>query len=181
MPDTEAMIVDDDGRPCAAEEAGELVIRSRYNALGEWLDGRLVPGRLVPDSSDPNMRVYHTGDIARRSAEGVFVVLGRKDRMIKINGQRLEPAEIEGALRRSAEVAQAAIIARQDGASTLLLAFVVPAPDAAPELALRLRKELRATLPAFMQPNRIILLDHLRLLPGGKVDEVAMLALPEAV
>jgi hypothetical protein len=40
---------------------------------------------------------------------------------------------------------------------------------------------LRATLPAFMQPNRIILLDHLRLLPGGKVDEVAMLALPEAV
>jgi acyl-coenzyme A synthetase/AMP-(fatty) acid ligase len=179
MPDTEAMILDDDGLPCAADEAGELLIRSRYNALGEWQEGRLVPGRLLPDPSDPAVRVYRTGDIARRSAEGVFVVLGRKDRMIKINGQRVEPAEIEGVLRRSPEVAQAAVIARQNGASTRLLAFIVPTADAGPNLAPRLRTELRLTLPIFMRPSRIILLDRLRLLPGGKVDEAAMLALAE--
>ena len=99
--------------------------------------------------------------------------------MIKINGQRLEPAEIEEALRRSPEVSQAAIVARQHGTITQLLAFVVPILDAGPDLAARLRAELRAALPAFMQPGLIVLVDHVPLLPGGKVDEAAMLALIE--
>jgi acyl-coenzyme A synthetase/AMP-(fatty) acid ligase len=177
MPDTQAMIIDDNGQPCAAGEAGELLIRSRYNAIGEWLDGRLVAGRLQADQDDRAVRIYRTGDIARRDTEGVFVVLGRKDRMIKINGQRLEPSEIETALRRSPDVLQAAIVARQLGAATTLLAFVVPQKEAGPDFASQLRLELAAALPAFMQPARIIVVDQLRLLPGGKIDEAAMLKL----
>lgn len=176
LPDTAAMIVGENGNVCGTGEAGELLIRSRYNALGEWLDGELVPGRLVPDAADPLSRVYHTGDMARRSADGVFVVLGRKDRMIKVNGQRAEPAEIEAALRQMPEVLQAAVVARQTSDSTLLLAFVVPRPEAGPDLAAELRMKLRSLLPSFMLPSRILLRESLPLLPGGKVDEAALLA-----
>lgn len=55
MPDTKALIIDDVGRPCNLGEPGELLIASRYNALGEWTEGRLVAGRLEPDTADPGI------------------------------------------------------------------------------------------------------------------------------
>lgn len=169
------MILGDDDRPCGPGEAGELLIRSRYIALGEWVNGQLVSGRITPDPHDPSLRVYRTGDIARYSADGVFVVLGRKDRMVKINGQRVEPAEIEAALSRSSEVAQAAVVARQSATKVMMFAFVVPAAQARPDLPKRLRQHLRAVLPAFMLPSRILVLENMPLLPGGKRDEAALL------
>jgi acyl-coenzyme A synthetase/AMP-(fatty) acid ligase len=172
------MIVDAQGRPCPPGEVGELWLRSRYAALGEWVDGRLVPGRLEPDPADPSLRVYRTGDLARLSPDGAFVVLGRMDRMVKVHGQRVEPAEIEAALRRSAEVTQAAAIAREAGARTVLVAFVVPAASVpAPGLEERLRALLAAALPEPMRPARIILRPALPVLPGGKRDEAALLRL----
>ena len=170
MFDTEAMIVDDDGASCPSGSVGELVIRSRYNALGEWRDGGCVPGRLLSDPRDPAKRIYHTGDMARRTADGVFVVLGRKDRMVKINGQRVEPAEIETALRHSPHVLQAAVVPRRQGDQVTLLAFVVlrPGPDAGQEEALRAM--LRNAFPTFMLPSRIVALATLPLLPSGKPD-----------
>ena len=110
MPDTAAAIIDESGAHCARGEVGELLIRSRYNALGEFVDGRMVPGRLEPDRADPARRIYRTGDLARCDSEGIFVVLGRRDRMLKINGQRVEPAEIEGVLRRNPDVHEAEVL-----------------------------------------------------------------------
>lgn len=177
MPDTAAAILDDEGRSCAPGEAGELVIRSRYNALGEWVGGRLVPGRLEPDPSDPTCRIYRTGDIARCHADGVFVVLGRKDRMMKVNGQRFEPAEIEAVLRRSPGVKRAEVVVSSLDGPARPLAFVVPADGAAPRLTGALREALRASLPSFMMPLRIVLVSAVPLLPGGKVDAAALLAM----
>lgn len=77
MPDTAAALIDESGAHCARGEVGELLIRSRYNALGEYIDGRMVPGRLEPDPTDPARRIYRTGDLARCDSDGVFVVLGR--------------------------------------------------------------------------------------------------------
>jgi acyl-coenzyme A synthetase/AMP-(fatty) acid ligase len=72
MPDTRALIVDDFGQPCNLGDAGELLIASRYNALGEWTEGCLIPGRLEPDPADPRARIFRTGDFARCSPDGVF-------------------------------------------------------------------------------------------------------------
>jgi acyl-coenzyme A synthetase/AMP-(fatty) acid ligase len=151
-------------------------MRSRHAAMGEWQHGRLVPGRLEADPSDPSLRIYRSGDLARLCPDGVFVVMGRMDRMVKVHGLRVEPAEIETALRRSPEVAQAAAIARDVGARAVLVAFVVPAaPEGAPELEQRLRSLLAADLPAHMRPARIVILPALPMLPGGKRDDGALL------
>lgn len=175
-PGVEAMIVDAAGQPCTPGATGELWLRSRYAALGEWGADGLVPGRLEHDPADPALRIYRTGDLARLTPDGVIVVLGRMDRMVKVNGHRVELAEVETALRRSPEVRQAAVVARDAAGRVTLLAFVVPEPGAEPGLDLRLRRALRESLPSFMMPARIELLDALPLLSGGKLDESALLA-----
>ncbi len=175
-PHEEAMVVDDEGRPCPPGVAGELIMRSRYYALGEWVDGQLVPGRLTPDPARPALSVYATGDLAQYSKDGVFVILGRQDRQVKVNGRRVEPGEIEAILRGQPEVAQVAVIARQTGPAAMIHAFVVPGGTAPPDLEQRLRDILRQRLPAFMVPARIFIVERFPLLPGGKLDEAAMLA-----
>ena len=175
MPDTEAAIVDDFGRSCGPGEAGELLIRSRYNALGEWERGRVSPGRLTPDASHSGASVYRTGDIARLHSDGVFFVIGRKDRMLKINGQRLDPSEIEEALRKQPDVYRAEVVVDDRTEPARLLAVVVPSSEAHPDLLPRLNKALRAVLPNYMRPSRIVQTSAIPLLPGGKVDRTELL------
>jgi acyl-coenzyme A synthetase/AMP-(fatty) acid ligase len=174
-PGTEAKIVDEHGQPCAPGEVGELWMRSRFAALGEWQQGRLVDGRIERDPSDPALRIYRTGDLARLTPDGVVVVLGRMDRMVKINGMRVELAEVEAALRRNPEVAQAAVVAREAGGRVLLAGFVVPAAGTAEGIEPRLRDAMAQALPAHMRPTRIVAIDTMPLLPGGKRDEAALL------
>ena len=118
--------------------------------------------------------VFSTGDVARYFPDGVFVVLGRKDRMAKINGQRVELSEVETALRRQDSVASAEVIVREQDGNTKLVAFVVPNNIETSGFPQLLRGELAASLPQFMVPTRIILLDSIPRLPGGKVDMVAL-------
>ena len=169
------LLLNDNGEVCGPDEPGELVVRSRYNALGEWQNRRCVPGRLIQDPHDPDQRIYFTGDIARRTADGVYLLLGRKDRQVKINGQRVEPMEIEALIRDAPGVLDAIVLSRSDGASTTLLAFVAAAPDAAEALGDTLRRSLRSRLPAHMVPSRISVMADLPRLPGGKIDGVALL------
>ncbi len=176
MPDTLAMIIDDNGDPCPAGVPGELLIRSPYNALGELRNGEFINGRLQPDPSHDGSRIYRTGDIARFHADGIFVVLGRKDRMTKINGQRIEPSEIEAALMRCPGVKQAEVVVEQKTTGPRLMAFVVPLQDTAAGSVAMLRAALRSSLPSFMMPSRIFFVDSIPLLPGGKVDVCALLA-----
>ena len=184
LPDTIAAIVDDEGHSCPPGEPGELVIRSRYNALGEWTDGQLGQDRLHPHHSADGTRVFHTGDVARYHPDGVFVVLGRKDRMVKINGQRLEPAEVEAVLRRVRGVERGEVVVQpavEGVTSPRLVAFIVPAAEGPDDLVKRTDAELRAALPAFMWPYRIISVPAIPLLPGGKVDGRALLATATAL
>ena len=176
-PDTAAAIIDESGAHCARGEVGELLIRSRYNALGEFVDGRMVPGRLEPDRADPARRIYRTGDLARCDSEGIFVVLGRRDRMLKINGQRVEPAEIEGVLRRNPDVHEAEVLTHARNGATTLMAFVVAMPGREAGLVMSLREQLRKSLPGFMVPSRIVLVASMPMLPGGKLDAQALYAL----
>ena len=172
----QVVLLREDGTVCGAGEAGELVVRSRYNAVGECEDGHCVAGRLIPDPADPACRIYFSGDLARRQADGALVVLGRGDRMLKINGQRLEPGEIEAALRGHPGVGDAIVLPRTRGKATMLFAFVAvePGPDA--PLADQLRTVLRQRFPAYMVPWRVILVPDLPHLPSGKVDAQALLA-----
>ena len=174
-------MLDDQGAPTKPAVAGELVLRSRYLASGDWRDGRLVADRLPPDPADPSLRIFRTGDLVKLSRDGAFIPMGRKDRQIKIRGQRVEPTEIEAALRAWREVRDAVVLPQHDGTELRLLAFVVPRAgsldaDGSDALVAALRRRLQATLPGAMQPARITVLESLPLLRGGKVDAQALLA-----
>lgn len=176
-PGYEVAILGENGHPVAANGVGELVVRSRYVALGDWRDGKLDPTRFPADPTDPSRRIYRTGDEARLADDGMVTLLGRRDRMLKINGRRVEPAEIEAALRAGDDVMDCMVLPHRFGARTSLVAFVLPRAGRPPQdLPERLREMLRATMPGYLVPGRIELRAHFPLLPGGKIDARALLA-----
>ena len=176
LPDLDLAVIDEHGQPVTGDEAGELVIRSAFTSLGLWRDGRVVPEPFELDPLQPRLKIYRTGDLVRRRSDGLFVVLGRRDRQIKIRGNRVELAEIETALRRLASVQDAAVIARVINNEPHLLAFVVPGGSVTTTFPGEIRASLTRTLPPYMRPRAVHVLDALPLLPGRKVDEAALLA-----
>jgi amino acid adenylation domain-containing protein len=174
LPGYRLAIIDEEGRSLPPGEIGELVASSRYTALGEWQEGGCVPGRLRPDPTDPSSRILYTGDLALLRADGLFVLLGRRDRQIKINGQRIEPAEVETVLKRSATVREVAVIADRNGPQPVLLAFVGATTLNGEDLTAQLRGYSVPPYPA-SHPARIHLVPAMPLLPGGKLDQAALL------
>lgn len=182
LPDQEYMLEDAAGCDPGPGSAGELVLRGRAIALGEWQNGRCVPDRMPPDPEHPGWRVFRTGDIVRLGDDELLRFVGRVDQQIKINGVRIEPAEIEAVLRRVPGVTDAAVIARAGDGPPMLLAYVaVPsavretAPAANPQaMRAALLARLRAELPLVMQPAHLILLEVLPRLAGAKLDVAAL-------
>ncbi len=180
LPGSTVTLLGEDGCPVPDGEPGAVVVRGHAVAIGEWIDGRLVAGRLHMDPDDPSRRMVRTGDIARRTPSGRLVVAGREDRIVKIHGQRVDPGLIEAAMRRLPDVAEAAILVRQaDGRPASLVGFVVPVPgrDAVAEAVAR---GLRASLPAAHLPARVIEVAGLPLNPSGKIDREALTRLAAA-
>lgn len=118
-------------------------------------------------------RLYRTGDRVLQHPDGEFEFLGRFDRQIKLRGLRIEPGEIEAVLRTHGEVARAAVVRRAEG----LAAFIVPV-NGHPPAPRALRAHLARTLPAWMIPNRLEVVDDLPRLPNGKTDFDALGCVP---
>lgn len=176
LPGVEYALLDEHDRPVPEGDAGHMVLRGRQLALGELQAGRVVPGRMVRDPALPGARVFRTGDLLRRGGDGLLYFEGRADRQMKVNGVRLEPAEIEAVLRAEPGVRDAAVVQLADGA---LHGFVAAPELAWPDLQARLQARLRAGLPAAMRPRRLHGLPALPLLPSAKHDLPALRRLAE--
>lgn len=172
-PVAEFLLLDEAGRPAAEGEAGELVISSRLHALGDWVEGRVDPARFPPDPRGGGRRLYHTGDVVRLLPDGCMVVQGRRDRLLKVNGQRVSLLEIEATLRGMPGCAQVSVQPRDQDGATQLIAFLVADHDLPADPG----AWLAARLPRYMVPARFRRVAELPLLPGGKVDGRALLAL----
>jgi acyl-coenzyme A synthetase/AMP-(fatty) acid ligase len=171
------VILGEDGEPVADGAVGEIVVRGRVVALGEISNGSCVPGRMPPDSADPTRRIFPTGDLVRMRPDGMLQFVARGDRQIKVNGQRVEPAEIEETMRGCPGVEEAVVVTGGTDGSPILLGFIVPTPGTDPrDLHGAVREELRQRLPGVMRPSRIVTLARLPRLPSGKIDRQSLLA-----
>ena len=151
---------------------GELYIGGVGIAWGYWGRSRLTAERFVPDptGTNPGMRLYRTGDRARLLADGQLEFIGRTDEQVKLRGYRIEPGEVEAALMQHPQVRNAAVVARQgDG----LVAFLTSERGAEFSSSF-VFDALHATLPHFMIPNRLELMNELPLLLNGKIDREAL-------
>ncbi|WP_291842151.1 amino acid adenylation domain-containing protein [Maricaulis sp.] len=174
-------IVDAAGRAAPVGIPGELCLAGTclgLGYLGNAEASRRVFVDLSPFGGTPR-RYYRTGDRAWLDETGVFHFLGRIDHQVQINGNRVEPGEVEAALHRLAGISQAAVIperADADAAATGLVAYVeAQTPGAAPDLA-QIRRALLSVLPRHMLPTRLVVLEHLPLTGTGKPDRVALKA-----
>ncbi|MFJ8667499.1 amino acid adenylation domain-containing protein [Streptomyces sp. NPDC093600] len=124
-------------------------------------------------------RLYRTGDVARYGPDGLIELLGRADFQVKLHGLRIELGEIEAVLRSHGSVREAVVTAHPDGTGDRrLVAYVVAEAGRAVEPG-PLGEHAARSLPGFMVPSTVVVLDELPLTPNGKVDRKALPAPPD--
>ncbi|MFM0400732.1 amino acid adenylation domain-containing protein [Paraburkholderia aspalathi] len=159
-------LLDDDGVRVPHGGIGELCISGDCLARGYLGRPGLTAMQFVPDPDGlPGARLYRTGDLCRFGADGTVQFLGRIDQQIKLRGQRIEPGEIEAALRSCAGVTQALVALHGEGEHQRLIAYVVGMVETE-----SLIHALSARLPETWIPGAFVMLERLPMLPNGKLD-----------
>ena len=177
----EILLLDENGREVGEGETGEMVVRSRYLSPGYWRNEPLTARCFSEANGADGLRIFRSGDLGRRTADGALRFLDRKDARVKIHGYRVEVSEIESALERQPEVASAAVCAQTlPNGDTRLVAYVVPAA-AADCTAEILRRSLLQIIPSYMVPASFVFLDELPLTPHGKLDRGQLGQIPSPV
>ncbi|MEV7242588.1 non-ribosomal peptide synthase/polyketide synthase [Streptomyces sp. NPDC093248] len=167
---TRCYVLDGRLRPQPLGVTGELYLGGGGLARGYLNRPGLTAARFVADPfGAPGERMYRTGDLVRRRPDGGLEYVGRIDQQVKVRGFRIELGEVEEALRGCSGVAEAAAVATATDGHRRLVGYVVPAAGERTEPE-ALRRELGRTLPDYMVPSTVVVLDALPLNPNGKLD-----------
>ena len=169
LPHVRIRLVDATLSAVAAGAEGELLLGGDCLAAGYIHRPELTAERFIELDG---ARWYRTGDGVREDGNGVLAYLGRLDEQIKLDGYRIEPAEIEAVLCRHPAVIEAAIVAVGDAQSRRLVANVVPRDAQVDDATLtsQLRAHCDLLLAAYLVPRVFIMLPALPLTASGKID-----------
>lgn len=154
---------------------GELYLAGENLARGYHDRPELTAERFLPDpfSPQPGGRMYRTGDLAKVRRDSMLEYLGRIDHQIKLRGLRIEPGEIEEALRQMPGLRDCLVLCREDVPGDKRLVAYLVVGDV-PSTTAALRHHLLQTLPDYMIPAAFVTLDRFPLTPVGKIDQVAL-------
>ena len=173
---TTVYVLDEQLRPVPMGETGEICIGGDGLAHGYLNSPELTRQKFVPNpfGDEPGSRLYRTGDLARHCSDGAVEFLGRLDSQVKILGHRIEPGEVEAALRRHPGLSQAVVVAgTSPRGDKRLLAYFIGKGSKSP-VASELKDYLAERLPHFMIPSSFIELDRFPLSLNGKVERSAL-------
>jgi len=175
LANVQVRVLDRHLRPVPAMVPGELFISGNSIAVGYHRQPALTAEAFLPNpfSGEPGTRMYRTGDLARWRPDGTLEFLGRLDDQIKIQGNRVEPAEVAAVLRRHSDVREAIVDASANGSDPQLVAYVTSQPGATVDPT-RLREFAAEALPEHMVPARVVPLAALPLTAHGKLDKAAL-------
>ena len=165
----ESMVVDESGRPVIAGQEGELCIRGSGVMQGYWnLPERTATAFLVDIG---NQRWYKTGDIVLEAVDGNYIYVGRRDRMIKKRGYRVELGEIEAGLYRHPAVKEAAVVALADEDQGVRVKAYLSCKEGETRPSLvELKRFCAENLPVYMVPDLFAFQEALPKTSTDKID-----------
>ncbi len=175
---TRVYILNDQLQLCPLGTSGELCIAGDGVSLGYSNREDLNTTQFLTDPfcKEKDARLYRTGDLARWQGDGNLIYLGRLDNLVKLNGYRIELGEIESVFSSHEEVAQCAVMVREDMPGNKRLVAYWVANDNATTVAVdeRFQQHLAKKLPAYMIPQQFVPVPSMPLTPNGKLDRKAL-------
>lgn len=169
---TQVHVLDATRAPVAPGEVGELYVAGSGLCFGYLGNARETARRFVPVGGVPGSRAYRTGDLVRIDGHGVLHYVARADRQVKLRGVRIEPGEIEIALRDCPGVAEVAVVPVRDPSERVVALHAWYTGEETDPL--RLRAWLRERLPEASVPAIFGRLDALPRGHSGKIDTRAL-------
>ncbi|MES2391918.1 MAG: amino acid adenylation domain-containing protein [Acidobacteriota bacterium] len=170
IPDLRIHLLDEALLPVEDGTVGEIFVGGEGVARGYLNRPELTAERFLADPLVPGAKLYRSGDLACRRADGELVYMGRADRQVKVNGFRIELGEIEARLLEVAGVAQVCVVAREDNGAQRLAGYVVADSTGFDALA----RFAEQHLPIHMRPAVYVRMDALPINANGKIDRTAL-------
>jgi long-chain acyl-CoA synthetase len=173
MPNTEAYVVDENGKRVAPGVAGELVVRGASVMRGYWAKPEATAA-VLRDGEVDGEKVLHTGDQFWADDEGFLWFVGRDDDVFKCRGEKISPSEVEDVLYELDAVGEAAVVGvPHDIDGTAVKAVVAPRAGAALDEA-TVRRHCRARLEGYMVPRFVEVRDSLPKTESGKIRRASL-------
>ncbi len=174
---TQIHLLDDALQPVPVGVIGEIYIGGTHVARGYHRRPGLTAERFIADPFTPGARLYRSGDLARRNADGDIEFVGRADEQVKIRGFRIELGEVGAAISVDPSVGQAVVVASElPGLGKSLVGYVTPADGAGSDTVdlERIRARVAAALPEYMTPAAYVVIDEIPITAHGKIDRTAL-------
>jgi amino acid adenylation domain-containing protein len=168
IPNCDAWVVDEQRRPVALGETGELVLSGPNVMLGYWERPDATAAKLQ-SGERPGERVLFTGDLARFDPDGFLYFVSRTDDIIKSRGEKVSPKEVEAAIAELPAVREAAVVGIEDELlGQAVKAFVVLEPGTTLN-AREVQRHCQARLEGYMVPKHVVFIADLPRTSNGKV------------
>ncbi|MBW8687184.1 non-ribosomal peptide synthetase [Chitinophaga rhizophila] len=169
--ETEIFLLDQHNRRLGIYQEGEIAFSSDYLSLGYLNRPELTAKAFIEDPLHPGKRIYKSGDIGKLLPDGEIVFLQRRDSQVKLNGMRIELAEIEHQLIQVEGIAEAVVLLKEINQQPFLTAYI---RRSSPIQAEEVKAALKTRLPQYMVPSVYVPLEVFPLTRTGKIDRGAL-------